>query len=548
MSIKKWVQLSDIHFGSPDNYSIETMRKHFLEKCHQIHEIDYLFLTGDFRYGKSHPDKYPDGTVNFLQNVQRNLGISPSNTFIVPGNHDIWHIDGLNATIDEVKNQYLPNRTIPNKYMPILDLSRKEFFNLYQQICGEAKTDNHFCIKKDDLNIIHVNTAVLCGKDGEDSKLFIDMLALSRSLENIDKNKPAIAIAHHPFDCLEDGEQEQLELLLKQFNTILFLCGHKHVMRCKNIHTMKPNINLWEFVCGTNMENPPNQEPAEIGFFTGYIDTELKSGYVEGHKWSKRHNDWIPNNEFSFLQNCANDGRIYFPERRTVGRIVIPELTAPQIGQPATKSKQSNDISSKSSSTKSDNVQPTSKPLTFPKSIALPKPAMPIYSFTDPRDGKVYRTVEIGNQVWMAKNLNFDCLMSKCYGNDSNNAEKYGRLYNWKTARQACPPGWHLPSDEEWQTLIHFAGGIEVDGKKLKTKNGWNNNGNGTDEFGFSALPGGYGYSDGYFGGIGDYGGWWSATKNNNDDPYIRGMYYYSGLHSYRNSGFNLLSVRCLQD
>ena len=176
----------------------------------------------------------------------------------------------------------------------------------------------------------------------------------------------------------------------------------------------------------------------------------------------------------------------------------------------------------------------------------------PIYKkqlqqFTDPRDGKVYRTAKIGNQVWMAENLNFDCPGSWCYENNPENAEKYGRLYDWETAKKACPPGWHLPDYDEWQTLVDFAGGNEIAGKKLKAKNGWNNNGNGTDEFGFSALPGGY--SDGSFNYVGDYGYWWSASEYDNDNAYYRMMdYYFYFSYGGNFSKYDLCSVRCIQD
>jgi uncharacterized protein (TIGR02145 family) len=174
-------------------------------------------------------------------------------------------------------------------------------------------------------------------------------------------------------------------------------------------------------------------------------------------------------------------------------------------------------------------------------------------TFTDDRDDKSYKWVKIGGQVWMAENLNYDAKGSACYGNYPKNARKYGRFYDWETAKKACPKGWHLPSIEEWSTLVDFAGGKKIAGEKLKAKKGWKSykrkSGNGTDEFGFSALPCGGGYSVGYFGNIGNNGYWWSATEYNAYLAYYRGMSYNIEDVGYYLSNKNyMFSVRCLQD
>jgi len=172
-------------------------------------------------------------------------------------------------------------------------------------------------------------------------------------------------------------------------------------------------------------------------------------------------------------------------------------------------------------------------------------------SFTDPRDGKIYKTIKIGEQVWLAQNLNFEAEGSLCYDNDPANGEKYGRLYTWEQAKAAVPEGWHLPSNEEWRTLVDFAGG-SVAGKKLKAKSGWDeyegNSGNGLDAYGFSALPCGYSF-DGAFYSIGRFGAWWTSSENSSANAYLRFMSY-SNVSVHRGS-YNksyLFSVRCLQD
>jgi len=169
--------------------------------------------------------------------------------------------------------------------------------------------------------------------------------------------------------------------------------------------------------------------------------------------------------------------------------------------------------------------------------------------FTDKRDGKKYKTIKIGSQTWMAENLNYAAGGSKCYDNKSENCKKYGRLYDWNVAMRACHSGWHLPSKDEYEVLDKAVGGEKVAGKKLKAKSGWNKSGNGTDEFGFSALPGGYGYSGGSFSTVGDDGFWWSATEGHASLAYRRYMgYSSSNVYRDNNGKTYLYSVRCLQD
>jgi uncharacterized protein (TIGR02145 family) len=170
-------------------------------------------------------------------------------------------------------------------------------------------------------------------------------------------------------------------------------------------------------------------------------------------------------------------------------------------------------------------------------------------------DGQTYRTVRIGNQTWFAENLNYNVSGSKCYDNSSANCNKYGRLYNWSTAKAVCPSGWHLPSQAEWNTLSGYvesnSGCSRCDAKKLKATSGWNSNGNGTGDYSFSALPGGGGGSDGSFNNVGSSGYWWSASESedNGYGAYLRDMPY-DGAHAnwhYGNKGY-LFAVRCLQD
>jgi len=185
-------------------------------------------------------------------------------------------------------------------------------------------------------------------------------------------------------------------------------------------------------------------------------------------------------------------------------------------------------------------------------------------TFIDSRDGKKYKTVKIGEQVWMAENLNYKIGNSVCYDNKPENCQKYGRLYDWTTAISGiCPKGWHIPTNTEWDELYHYVDGTsgtkspyesKTAGKYLKAKSGWNDyKGNGEDTYGFSALPGGEGpddkgYLDVNFYGIGDYGSWWSASETGNKyNAYRRYMGYNDGAFWSGIAKLFKYSVRCVE-
>jgi len=185
-------------------------------------------------------------------------------------------------------------------------------------------------------------------------------------------------------------------------------------------------------------------------------------------------------------------------------------------------------------------------------------------TFTDTRDNKTYKTVKIGEQVWLAENLNASGL--KCYENKPDNRNIYGKLYDWETAMKACPKGWHLPSNAEWEVLTVAVGDMETAGKYLKSTSGWKfygeKSGNGEDKFDFSALPGGYGNSDSgmhfvagrspsdaLFDDVGTDGYWWSSSETSSNVAYYRNITYSGEYISYHYESKSLLfSVRCIQN
>lgn len=194
----------------------------------------------------------------------------------------------------------------------------------------------------------------------------------------------------------------------------------------------------------------------------------------------------------------------------------------------------------------------------------------------DKRDGRKYEIIKIGNQTWMTKNLdvsifrNGDKILEAkttsawikagenkqpawCYyENNPENKENYGKLYNWYAVtdrRGLAPVGWHIPSQAEWTKLFDYLGGESAAGYELKDEDGWDDFGNGSNNSGFSGLPGGECNNTGVFSYIGKFGTWWSSSESDVRNAWI---FYMSFGYNSCNTKIDLkqsgYSVRCLKD
>jgi len=200
---------------------------------------------------------------------------------------------------------------------------------------------------------------------------------------------------------------------------------------------------------------------------------------------------------------------------------------------------------------------------TLNSSTGEPCPDIP--TITDPRDGKVYPTVQIGSQCWLQKNMNYETGNSWCYDDDPSNCVTYGRLYDWDTfmngasssnlvpsgVQGVCPPGWHVPSDAEWTVLTTFLGGEYIAGGKMKeagTTHWASPNTEATNSSGFTALPGGA-WSPSYgFGLLTLRTDFWSSTEYCSTPWYRCLGYNYERVGRGYTLETNGLSARCLKD
>ncbi|NOQ25368.1 MAG: hypothetical protein GQ564_08395 [Bacteroidales bacterium] len=190
-------------------------------------------------------------------------------------------------------------------------------------------------------------------------------------------------------------------------------------------------------------------------------------------------------------------------------------------------------------------------------------------SFKDSRDGKTYKTVTIGDQIWMAENLNYETdTGSWFYKDEQTNEEVYGRLYTWEAAIEACPTGWHLPTDDEWKELERFLEMSEsnINGtsmtrgasvfisthlKEVGTTH-WQDSDyidymdNSTE---FTALPGGFRYSHVEYTGMRLFGYFWTSTEENATSAWVRVLHYDNfGIWRKTENKNSAISVRCIKD
>ena len=197
------------------------------------------------------------------------------------------------------------------------------------------------------------------------------------------------------------------------------------------------------------------------------------------------------------------------------------------------------------------------------------------HELANDRDGYTYKTVIIGEQEWFAENLKTSKYNDGTaipnvtndyqwrdlttgawshYDNDNQYDTIYGKLYNWHAVEtgKLCPTGWHVPTYAEWTVLTDYLtnnGHSGAEGNALKATSGWSGSGNGTDDYGWLGLPGGFRRNSGYFSGIGSEGYWWSSSQTNASVAWYRKLIStYDNVASnatYKAYGF---SVRCLRD
>lgn len=173
---------------------------------------------------------------------------------------------------------------------------------------------------------------------------------------------------------------------------------------------------------------------------------------------------------------------------------------------------------------------------------------LPPNQFVDSRDKQKYRTVKIADRTWLADNLNYKMEGSYCYKDDDSQCDVYGRLYTWAAAKQACPAGFRLANQEDFQSLWTAAGEDYNAGYLIKSSYGWSGDTNGNDTLKFGAMPAGNRFDDETYGNVYKFAFFWSADAESVENAYLWYLTSKSMAFSYtKQSKAYAASVRCVK-
>jgi len=350
MSEIKWLQLSDLHFGDSREYSKKS-RDALLEHIDsEKKDIDYVFITGDIIFAKdlktdASKRKAYEEAKEYLKKLY--LAIWKDDTgcqrfgkrvFIVPGNHDLVRDSSRTGSTKQLLADYAQKDEgqIEQSYLKNTKDAMKFFNSFYKSLIPDTvvsnkdKTNMHYVIETEDLNVVHINTCIASSGDGDDGRLILGFELLNRTLNKINDRKPSIVIAHHNFDCFAKEEQKKLEVLLKEKNICLYLCGHAHERESSFILRYNQQKILNTFTCGTLMSADGKNQQINTIYFMGRLDTSSQGvslgGSVKSYKWTLE-NGWSADMDFGLVQNIRDNYRII-----KSGEILNPNETELNIG------------------------------------------------------------------------------------------------------------------------------------------------------------------------------------------------------------------------
>lgn len=282
----RWLHLSDIHFKKHEKYETQRMRDSLMDKLKEIVKtkpVQMVFITGDLVYQGG---EYDDNLEDFINEIVSISGVSYDNLFIVPGNHDLTRTQTRTYIIKGLreKNDSFEEDTIEN-----LKNGFKRYDNFVKRICQNAVIDNYALYKREDINILTMNTSFTAGTDDDAGKLVVDKKAFYKIIKGLkDKEKCInIAIGHHPIELFAVESQEKINNMFIDYNVDLYLCGHVHKAGYR--YDLSGQRVIPTYKCGSGMVD----DYATTTFAIGQVDVEKKCGKISYFKWLQEEEQWV---------------------------------------------------------------------------------------------------------------------------------------------------------------------------------------------------------------------------------------------------------------
>lgn len=303
-----WLHLSDIHFNY-ENFDVKRMREllvHQLEVIIESTPVHFIVITGDivFKCGN-----YSSELFSFLNQVLQVCHLDVNHLFMVPGNHDLKRTQARTAMIDSLQRDEI-FEDIDGSLKKELLKSQEAFYKFYTGFKGgkSKEKEPYWTFIGEKYNIIHINTALICGKDGEEGRLKIDLSEMLKAVEKVKKSENlSIAIGHHTLECLSETNRKKVFYLFEDYGVDLYLCGHLHKMNCcsEDLGTKAlPEIVSGAGICG---------KYGEAGFVFGSFDRESANCQLVFYHWDNENDQWVVTPE---VNRKTKDGSAFYAIER----------------------------------------------------------------------------------------------------------------------------------------------------------------------------------------------------------------------------------------
>lgn len=307
--ITKWVLLSDIHFNF-QNYDSKKLRKSLIEYLGELStekSFDLLLIAGDICYKGQDNNNH---LTSFFESIVAASKVNVDNVFMVPGNHDLKRTPLRNRLLDSIYQKHLPCEAADEIDKTTHELLSGDFEPFKSTHFSLTKKDHSQLTKNyiapfNDINIVHINTAIFAGRDSEEGSLVLGQSSLFDTLSTLPAHTCNIAIGHHSIDCFNKDEQSRFISNLTNSNVDFYLCGHSHKPGVQfSIHNLK---YFPSFVCGSIMLDGY----AKACFLVGSIyDNEVHITY---HSWNQEKEFWFLDNSIS---EELRSGELKFPLKK----------------------------------------------------------------------------------------------------------------------------------------------------------------------------------------------------------------------------------------